>query len=466
MGEGAAPRFGLLRYFTGASLAVVLVGALGTGAASAWLMRGILVRVECDEADNLVEYFVTEFAQDGYTLDRWGVEPVPEDARRRALADMANFRVVELNLHASDGRMLEALQAPGIPPDPRWDEGLSRALGGRVALRWETDVFGTNAPPGAVETYVPVREGDRVVAAARVRRDLSPVMVRALRVVPGLVAGAGVVGLAVFGALWLLVRRADRLIARQHAEIEQGRAALEERNRLLEEIRRKKDDFYAMCSHDLRSPLLSVHAATQLVLGDATHPLALPQRRFLEDNQRAVAGLLELVDNLLDLARADAPSQTLEAESVDVTDVMRGVVATHRVLPANRDVTIEELYPDRDARVLADRRKLARVFHNLLSNALEHGGGRPVTVTVNRLAAGVRVVVRDRGVGIPPDLQERIFERYAKGGRRGLGLGLAIVKDFVEAHGGTVTAASVPGEGATLTVEIPEAPSAASSPLS
>jgi len=248
------------------------------------------------------------------------------------------------------------------------------------------------------------------------------------------------------------------VIARQHAVIESARADLAERNRLLEEIRRKKDDFYAMCSHDLRSPLLSVHAATQLVLGDPDRRLDPEQRRYLDENQRAVVGLLDLVDNLLDLARFEAPADRHEVENVDVADIVRAVVATHRILPANREVPIEERYPDGEVRAVADRHKLIRVVHNLLSNALKHGGGQPITVSVERLEGRVRVAVRDQGAGIPADLMASLFDRYATGGRGGLGLGLAIVKEVVEAHGGTVTAASNPGEGATLTVEIPDAP--------
>ena len=441
--------FDLLRYFTGASFAVVLVTTLGAGVASAQLVRAVFAEMERDDAVNIGEYFITEFTQDGYTRDVWGALPIPPVVRERALSDMRNFDLTELKLLAPDGGELETLLAPGQTPSPRWTEGLAQAGAGRVALRWEAvggwrSILFSAHPSGAIETYIPVSEKGKVVAIVKIRHSLDPVIAASQKSLFVIVALLGLAGLAIFGVLTLIVWRADRIIRRQHDE--------------LFELERKKDRFYAALSHDLRSPLVSAQAGIQLALRDRSSRLGALQGELLVDSSRSIGEVLELIGNLLDMARVEAQADTLEKLDLDLKGVLEGVVATHRPMAAAHAVPIETSIPTDAVVVVGDRLKLTRVFSNLLSNAIKHAGGRPVRVVLESSADGARITVHDDGAGVPVEHREAVFDRFARvpgTADDGAGLGLAIVREFVVRHGGTVMCASEPGRGTTFVVDLP-----------
>lgn len=450
-GAGSSP-FNLLRYFAGASFAIVLVTTLVAGIASAALVRAVFTQMERDDAENVAQYFITEFAQDGFTRDRWGAGTMPPEARRRALLDMRNFDLLELKLLAPDGRELETLIAPGRTASDRWAEGLDQARAGRVALRWEAaggwrSVLFSARPSGAIESYVPILESGAVVAVAKVRHDLEPAVTAAQKSLFVIVALSGAAGFAIFGALTLLVHRADRIIRRQHAQIQ--------------EIKRRKDQVYAACSHDLRSPLVSARAGMRLALEDPGTPLRPQQREILEDCARSLDEVLDLIGTLLDIARFEQVADRVDIRPVDLADVLERAVATHRMAAAAHGVEILTTFPDAPVVVEGDRATLGRVFGNLLSNAIKHASGRPVRVTLDSEPGHARVCVADEGPGIAPEHRETLFQRFRRGPderEEGAGLGLAIVREFVVGHGGSVTCESEPGRGTRFVVLLPSHP--------
>jgi signal transduction histidine kinase len=442
--------FGLLRYFTGASLAVVLVSTLGAGVASALLVRAVFAEMERDDAANLGEYFITEFAQAGYARADWGTRTLTPEARERALSDMRNFDLTELKLLDPEGRELQTLLAPGEKPGARWTEGFERARDGRVALRWDAvggwqSILFSAHPSGAIESYVPVRENGVVVAIVKSRHDLEPVIAASQKSLFVIVALSGLAGLAIFGVLTLLVWRADRIIRRQHA--------------VLAEIERRKDRFYTALGHDLRSPLVSSQAGIHLALSDLSTALEPRQREFLADSSRSIDEVLKLIGNLLDVARVGVLRDPVEKRELDLNGLLEEVVATHRPMAATRSVAIETSIPPGIV-VVGDRLKLKRVFANLLSNAIKHARGRPVRVALENFSDGARITVHDDGAGVPVELREAVFERFARVPGTpddGAGLGLAIVREFVASHGGRVRCESEPGRGTNFVVELPAA---------
>jgi signal transduction histidine kinase len=458
--------FGLLRYFTGASLAVVLAGTLAAGIVSAELVRAVFAEMERDDAANVGEYFVTEFTQGEYTPDVWSERPIPPGLRERALSDMRNFDLSELKLLDPDGSELQALLAPGQAESPRWQEGLALARTGRVALRWDAvggwrSILFSAHPKGAIETYVPVSEKGKVVAIVKLRHSLDPVIAASQKALFVIVALSGLAGLAIFSVLTLLVWRADRIIRRQHAELALTRVGLEERNARLVEMERRKDLFYAALSHDLKSPLVSSQAGIRLALTDPSAPLTPRQRELLEDSSRSIDDVLAIISNLLDMARLEARADSMEKEDLDLKSLLDGVVATHRLMAAAHAVAIETSSPSDDVVIAGDRMKLLRVFGNLLSNAIKHADGRPVRIVLESSAEGARVTVHDDGAGVPVDLRDTVFERFARvpgSMDGGAGLGLAIVREFVSRHGGRVSCESEPGCGTSFVVELPSAP--------
>jgi PAS domain S-box-containing protein len=234
-----------------------------------------------------------------------------------------------------------------------------------------------------------------------------------------------------------------------------------------EAANRAKDDFLAVLSHELRSPLSAMVGWLWLLRREiAGQPAALRALDTLERNVRAQS---QLIDDLLDVSRIVSGKLRLEFETTDLAQVVRAAVDAIRPAAAGKHVTLACDVPAVPLPVEGDAERLAQVAGNLLANAVKFTpeGGR-IAVTAGREDADAVVVVRDSGEGVAPALLPHVFDRFKQGDAStvrehgGLGLGLAIVHHVVERHGGTVTAWSPgPGLGATFTVRLPVARRAA-----
>ncbi len=226
---------------------------------------------------------------------------------------------------------------------------------------------------------------------------------------------------------------------------------ISERKRV-EEIRR---DFVANVSHELRTPLTAIRGATETLLDGALDSPA-DARRFVEMIHRHADRLSRLAQDLLELARLEngkAGGQEREAvEAGELADTLLGTVAAQA---GERGITLRLAPPEGEIRFLADRRSLEQALLNLLDNAIKYTEpGGQVTLGFAADAATVRAAVSDTGVGIPPEHQERIFERFYRVDKNrsrelgGTGLGLAIVKHLVQTMHGRIELASQPGRAA------------------
>ena len=167
--------------------------------------------------------------------------------------------------------------------------------------------------------------------------------------------------------------------------------------------------------------------------------------------------LLETLDRLLDVSRLSTGRIDLQAEPMDLAEVVREVIDTFdaELAVARCQVTLSERGTATGA---WDRLRVEQVCRNLLSNAIRFGAGRPIEVAVDADQDFAHVAVRDHGVGIAPDQQAKIFERFERGVEQrsgGFGIGLWIVRNICAAMGGTVSVASSLGEGACFTVMLP-----------
>ena len=231
-----------------------------------------------------------------------------------------------------------------------------------------------------------------------------------------------------------------------------------------ESANRAKDRFLATLSHELRTPVSPALMIATAMANDRSLP---PQVR--EDAgtiQRNIELQTRLIDDLLDVTRIENGKLSLRPEAVDLDALLADCVATCSGEAAGKGVRVDRLPPDRPHAVRGDPARLRQVFCNLLKNAVKFTpGGGSVTVRTAEAAGGrVAVAVRDTGIGIDPAALTDVFNPFEQGERAitnefsGLGLGLAISKGIVEAHGGTIAAASEGrGRGATLTVELPAA---------
>jgi signal transduction histidine kinase len=251
-----------------------------------------------------------------------------------------------------------------------------------------------------------------------------------------------------------------------------ARAALAVDNALLyrasQEAVRLRDEFLAVASHELKTPLTPLNLRLQSLRreldrqGSPVDPSRL--KEHVAVLQRQCKRLSTLAEGLLDVSRLEAGRLVLDLEYVDLSGLVRDVVGRFAG-QAERTNTPLEVNAAEPVVGRWDRIRLEQVVSSLLSNALKYGAGRPLHVSVERLPTGARLTVRDEGIGISPEHLPRIFDRFERAVSAehfgGLGLGLYLTRHLVEAFGGTIRASSEPGKGSTFEVELPLASPAA-----
>jgi signal transduction histidine kinase len=231
--------------------------------------------------------------------------------------------------------------------------------------------------------------------------------------------------------------------------------------------------FFAAMSHELRTPINAILGYNDLILAGVYGPLPDAHEDGIRRSQRAARHLLELVNDVLDLSKLEAGKIDVAPEPVRLDELLEDLLATIRPMAQERgcEVTLERAPCAMSIRT--DPRRLRQILLNLLSNATKFGAGRPVTIRCTclehgdvqpgrrrRRTAGEAVIisVTDRGPGIAPADQERVFEEFVQlpgSTAGGTGLGLPISRRLAELLGGTLTVASTPGAGSTFHVTLP-----------
>ena len=229
----------------------------------------------------------------------------------------------------------------------------------------------------------------------------------------------------------------------------------------LSDLHRRKDEFLAMLSHELRNPLAPILNAVQLLrLEQASeNPVQLHARAIIE---RQVAQLTRLVDDLLEVARITTGKVWLRLEQVAISGIVSNAAETARPLIEQRKQQLTVTVPPTPIWLRADAARMEQVLVNLLANAAKYtdtGGHVWLTVQTDGDVCVVRV--RDTGVGIAPELVPRIFDLFTQADRfldraqGGLGIGLTLVQRLTQLHGGTVHVSSAVGRGSEFVVRLP-----------
>jgi signal transduction histidine kinase len=261
----------------------------------------------------------------------------------------------------------------------------------------------------------------------------------------------------------LLAANAGSAIA--NAELYAGsqaqQALLTAQNEQLRELDRMKDEFIAVVSHELRTPLTSIIGYLELLEDPEMTELDEQQRRFTTVMHRNADRLLRLVGDLLFLAGLQSGDLAIEHGEADICALARSAVEAGGSPADHKHITLT--CASRHGPVVpGDEGRLAQLLDNLISNALKFTrDGGEVNVTVAVEGNSVVVTVSDTGLGMSPEDQQHIFERFFRAevashrAIQGLGLGLTIVKAIVDAHGGTIAVQSEPGRGTIVTVSLP-----------
>ncbi|PTL78247.1 AAA family ATPase [Vitiosangium sp. GDMCC 1.1324] len=219
-----------------------------------------------------------------------------------------------------------------------------------------------------------------------------------------------------------------------------------------------RDDFLSVAAHELYTPITSLRLSVQGLLRRSGSELPESLTRGIRSAEAQTRRLAKLIEELLDVTRIQAGRLHLHLEQVDLASVVRDVVERLHE-PISRANSPLSLQLQDGVTGRWDRTRLEQVVTNLLSNALKFAAGKPISVSLERHADTARLRISDQGIGIPPDRLPHVFERFERAVSvehyGGLGLGLHIVRELVSALGGSVRAESQPGEGTTLTVELP-----------
>jgi len=254
----------------------------------------------------------------------------------------------------------------------------------------------------------------------------------------------------------ILARQATDLIERRKTE-----AALRASAAALREADRRKNDFLAMLAHELRNPLAPMRNAAQILQHASGDPRTVETVAGVLDRQ--IGLMVRLVDYLLDASRVGRGKMELRRELTDLAAIIRQAVEAARSLCETKGQELTVSVPDRAMPLFADPARLTQAVGNLLSNASKF------TATNGHLHLRAEIAddfatiqVRDEGIGITEEQLPHIFDMFAQGdvsierAQGGLGIGLALVKNFVEMHGGTVTAQSAgAGKGSQFTIRLP-----------
>jgi signal transduction histidine kinase len=254
------------------------------------------------------------------------------------------------------------------------------------------------------------------------------------------------------------VREAERRRARV---AERARSDLE-RELLLTELReavRARDTFLLIAAHELKTPIAALQMQIRLVQkadGRTRAAMSAPQlEQAIDMIARQTTRLHALIENFLAVVNITSGSMDLDREPVDLRHVVRDVLALGQFAHLDPEIVVDA----EEAVGSWDRVRLDAVVGNLVSNAVKFGEGKPIRISVSCDGPVARIAVSDHGIGILPEEQARIFEKFERAVSErhygGFGLGLWVVRQIVEAHGGSIHVASEAGQGSTFVVELP-----------
>lgn len=231
------------------------------------------------------------------------------------------------------------------------------------------------------------------------------------------------------------------------------------------EVARMKDEFVGMISHELRTPLSAIIGFLDLLQNDPGQPLTDDQQEFVGIIERNAQRLLNLVGDLLFTAQVESGRFPLDRTDADLAELVRSAVISAGPHAQRERITLTADVPDAPVRALVDPGRIGQAIDNLLSNAIKFtSAGGSVTARLILVDGGVRISVRDTGVGIPEDEQGMLFTRFFRASTAtqnavpGVGLGLTITRAIVIAHGGVMDVESEEGVGTEFRFTLPAAP--------
>jgi signal transduction histidine kinase len=246
-------------------------------------------------------------------------------------------------------------------------------------------------------------------------------------------------------------------------QLQKANAELERANEQQRQLAEMREEFLALTTHDLRSPLSVISGVVNFFTSGRLGQITPEQRNMITMMERNTQSLIELVNDLLDSSKLESGSVQLDLAPLALPKVVNEVRETMEPLAKEKGIRFVEEIPANLPLVNAEHPKVRRILVNLVSNALKFTtkGGIVRIAARTHGDAQVAISVTDTGVGIPAEDVARLFDKYEQArsrstrGEKGTGLGLYITKQLVELHGGEISAESEPGVGSTFTFTLP-----------
>ncbi len=230
----------------------------------------------------------------------------------------------------------------------------------------------------------------------------------------------------------------------------------------LRRLEKVRQDFVANVSHELRTPMSSIKGYTETLIDGAVEDKENAVK-FLEIIYTESNRMVSLIDDILDLSKIESGRHKIELRPCNIDTILKNVIAGLEKYAKDNSIIIRKSVPDDLPNIYADESKLSQILLNLLDNAIKYNNAcGEISITARDTGDFVQIDVHDTGIGISPEDQARIFERFYRvekaRSRRlgGTGLGLSIVKHIVQAHKGDVFIKSCPGKGSTFSFTIPK----------
>jgi signal transduction histidine kinase len=386
------------------------------------------------------------------------LQPVLEKILDQAML-IGSFDLGNIRLLDASGETLEVVVARGYrdPQNVLGHRGISRSLEFAQSSHFRESMF----MQACIEEHVQASRGLRTFKKEGVESFVQ-VPVRAEGEVLGIIQ---------------LANRTRRTFRREEVNLletignQMGIAI--QRTRLYEETKKQarelekanqlQADFAAMIAHDLRSPLMNISGAAEVMMNGMFGDVNDEQKRWLEKILANSHSLVNLVSDFLDVAKLEAGYVELSQERVDLRDLIDRTVDNFLILAQKKEISLTMTVPASVPLVRGDQRRLEQVINNLVSNAINftHPGGKIELGVAQSDDAQIRIWVKDNGVGIPHTVVAKLFEKYRQGsnatesGHRGTGLGLVICKMVVQAHGGRIWVETEEGKGSVFSFCLP-----------
>jgi signal transduction histidine kinase len=249
---------------------------------------------------------------------------------------------------------------------------------------------------------------------------------------------------------------------RTHLSLKKTKDELEKKNLELEKALEMKDEFLSLVSHEFRTPLNVISSAIQALSYIYSSELPYKAKQYLSMIRQNTFRQLRLVNNLLDITRANAGHIKVSKKNIDIVFLTKAIVESVHTFSAQKTIDIKFITLLEEKVIAIDEEKYERILLNLLSNAIKFTPeGKSITVTLGSIENQICVEVKDNGIGIPSNKLDIIFERFGQVDSslsrqaEGTGIGLSLVKKFTEALEGSISVKSETGKGSTFTILLP-----------